>query len=218
MAPALLGLAVMQINTLADSLIAWGFAGATIGEPIGWLGGTISYPMQQGAAASTYFAQRLYQFPVGVLGIAVATVIFPLLAGHAAGGRARRLARDLTFGLRLVLFFAVPATAGLMILAEPIVRLVFEHGAFTPDDTARASRVVFWYASGIWAYCTLSVLLRGYYALGRHALPARIGMATVAIHLVLDFLLLWPMAEAGLALATSLAALWQSFFHAARRR
>ncbi|MCP4516437.1 MAG: hypothetical protein GY824_14565, partial [Delftia sp.] len=114
MGPMVLGLMITQINTLLDSLIAWGLAQAPEGPShIAWLGG-VAYPMQQGAAASVYYGERLYQFPLGLLGIAVATSIFPLLSRHAARGDRRQLGADLTLGLRLVLFLGIPASLGLI--------------------------------------------------------------------------------------------------------
>ena len=161
MGPMLLGLAVTQINTLLDSLIAWGLAAAPEGpEQIAWLGGAVRYPMEQGAAAAIYFGERLYQFPLGILGLAVATAIFPLLSRHAARGDRRRLGADLTLGLRLVVFLGVPAGMGLILLAEPLARLLFERGQFTAHDTERAARMITCYAGGVWAYCALPVIVR----------------------------------------------------------
>ena len=141
MAPTTLGLAVTQINTLSDSLIARGFS-ATPGGPttIGWLGGA-AYPLKQGAAAAVWYGERVYQHPLGLLGIAVATVIFPLLSQLTPSPDGRdRVGSDLTLGLRLVLFGGVPAAAGLFLLAEPLARLLFERQNFTAADTTRAPR------------------------------------------------------------------------------
>lgn len=208
MAPMVLGLAVTQINTLLDSLIAWGMAPAGEGpEQIVWLGGRIRYPLEQGAAAALFFGERLYQFPVGVLGIAVAASIFPLLSRHAARGDRAALGADLTLGLQLVLFLAVPAGVGLWMLAEPLARLLFEHGHFTPEDTARTARTISCYALGVWAFCALPVIVRGYYALGNYLTTAKVAVGVVAANFTLNLLLIWtPLREAGLALATSLSA------------
>ena len=206
MGPMVLGLMITQINTLLDSLIAWGLAQTPEGPSrITWLGG-VPYPMQQGAAAAVYYGERLYQFPLGLLGIAVATAIFPLLSRHAARGDRRQLGADLTLGLRLVLFLGIPASLGLIVLAEPLARLLFERGQFTADDTARTARMIACYASGVWAYCGLPVLVRGYYSLGDRVSPMKIGSLVVCMNLSLNLLLIWPLAEAGLAVATSVSA------------
>ena len=207
MGPMVLGLAITQINTLSDSLIAWGMAAVPGGpERIAWLGGVARYPMEQGAVAAIYYGARLYQFPLGVLGLAVATAIFPLLSRHAARGDHGKLGADMTLGLRLVLFLGIPAGVGLILLAEPLARLLFERGRFTADDTARTARMIATYASGVWAYCALPVLVRGYYALSDRTTPVRVGLAVVGVNLALNLVLIWPFAEAGLAVATSVAA------------
>jgi len=207
MGPMVLGLAVTQVNTLLDSLIAWGLSAAPDGpQRIAWLGGAVEYPMQQGATAAIYYGERLYQFPLGILGLAVATAIFPLLSRHAAHGRHERLGADLTLGLRLVLCLGVPAGVGLMLLGEPLARLIFEHGRFSANDAARAAGMITCYAGGVWAYCALPVVVRGFYALGDRSTPVRVGLLTVGLNLALNLALIWPLAERGLAVATAVAA------------
>ncbi|MCL4195800.1 MAG: murein biosynthesis integral membrane protein MurJ, partial [Thermoguttaceae bacterium] len=204
--PMVLGLAITQINTLLDSLLAWGLS-TSPGEErtIAWLGG-ISYPMQQGAAAAVYYGERLYQFPLGMLGVAVATAIFPLLSRHAARGDRRQLAADLTLGLRLVVFLGLPASAGLILLAAPLAQALFEHGEFTAEDTRRTASMIAWYATGVWAYCAVPVVVRGYYAMADRATPVKVGLATVGFNVLLNAVSIWPLAEKGLAISTSLAA------------
>jgi putative peptidoglycan lipid II flippase len=205
MIPTTLALTVTQLNTLADSLVAWILAAPRgSGRTIPWLG--VEYPMEQGAAAALYFGERLYQFPLGMIGIAVATVVFPLLARHTARGDLAAVGEDLTRGLRLVFVVAVPSAVGLVILAEPIARLMFERGQFTAADTARTARIIAVYGSGVWAYCALPVLVRGFYALGDRATPLRIALGAVALNLTLDLSLIWWLAEAGLAAATVVSA------------
>jgi putative peptidoglycan lipid II flippase len=206
LAPLAAGYAVTQVNTLVDSLIAWGLA-APPGSPaaIPWWPGQ-RYPLEAGAASAVYFGERFYQLPLGLVGIAVATVIFPLLARHAARQDRVAVGRDLALGLRLVWFVALPAGAGLMLLAAPLTRLLFERGEFAAADTARAARLIFWYCSGVWAYCAAPVLIRGCYALGERLIPIRAALAAMAVNLVLNLLLVWPLAERGLALSTALAA------------
>lgn len=209
LAPMLAGLAVTQINTFLDSLIAWGLA-APVGpdgpQPIGWLAGAVRYPLDQGAAAAIYYGERLYHFPLGVLGLAVAAGIFPLLSRHAARGERPKLAADLTLGLRLVVCLGVPAGVGLILLANPLARLLFEHGQFTRDDTVRAARMIACYGAGVWSFCALPVVIRGFYALGDCGTPARIAAGIVGLNLTLNLSLIWPLAEAGLAVATSISA------------
>jgi len=99
---------------------------------------------------------------------------------------------------------------GLIVLAEPLARLLFERGNFTPHDTARAARMIACYAGGVWAYCALPVVIRGFYALGDRITPVRVGGTVVALNLGLNLALIWPLAEAGLAVATSASAAVQA--------
>lgn len=210
MGPMVVGLAVTQLNTFFDSLLAWGLAAPADGsETIAWLGGSISYPLKQGAAAAIYYGERLYQFPLGLLGMAVATVIFPALSRHAARGQHDRLGEDLTLGLRLVLFLGIPAGAGLVLISEPLARLLFEHGEFTAEDATRVARMISGYGIGVWAYCAVPVVVRGYYALGDQKTPLQAGIAAMVTNLALNLALIWPLAEAGLALSTSFSATLQ---------
>jgi putative peptidoglycan lipid II flippase len=205
--PVALGLAVTQLNTLADSLIAWIFsAPSETTQPIWWLGDRVDYPMQTGAAAAIYYGERFYQLPVGLLGVAIATVIYPLLSRHAAGNALRELTDDLSLGLRLVTFTALPASVGMILVAAPATRVLFERGAFTAHDAQRAAAMIACYASGVLAYCALPVLVRGFYAVGRAATPAKLGLIAVGVNLVLNFTLIWPLAERGLAISTAIAA------------
>jgi putative peptidoglycan lipid II flippase len=206
MIPTTLALAVTQLNTLSDSIVAWALAAPVDGpQTISWLG-NVRYPMEQGAAATIYFGERLYQFPLGLIGIAVATVVFPLLSKHCSRGDRAALAADLTFGLRLTLWAAVPSAVGLVVLAQPITRLLFQHGQFTVNDTLRAARMIAMYGAGVWAYCALPVLVRGFYAADDRQTPLRVALVTVALNLALDFTLIWPLAEVGLAAATVISA------------
>jgi putative peptidoglycan lipid II flippase len=209
MAPTFIGLAILQINTFVNSLIAWGLAAVKDGpQTISWLGG-VRYPIQQGAVAALYYGERLCDYPLGIVGLPVAVAVFPLLCRHAARGNHRQLGADMTLGLRLVLCLSVPAGVGLMLLAEPIARLLFERGNFHPEDTVRVAWMVDCYAAGIWANCALPVLVRGFYALNDYATPVRVGAWMVGLNLVLNLTLIWPLAEAGLAISTTAAAVVQ---------
>jgi putative peptidoglycan lipid II flippase len=205
--PSLFGLAVTQLNTLADVLLAWGLSATPGGRPtVAWLGDAVRYPMSQGAAAAIYYGERLYQFPLGILGVTVATVIFPALSRHATRRDHAALGADLTLGLRLAWFMALPGSLGLVLLAHPIAQLLFQHGEFTADDAVRTARMIACYGAGVWAYCALPLLIRGFYAIGDRSVPVRVGIAVVALNLTLDLLLVWPLGAAGLAIATALSA------------
>jgi putative peptidoglycan lipid II flippase len=210
MLPVVLGLSITQINTFADSLIAWGFS-----HPVGnaqavmpfW--GSPRYPLEAGAVSALYYGERMYQFPLGVFGVALGTAIFPLLAHHAARGEMENLRQDLSLGMRLVLVIGVPASAALVWLAHPIARCLFERGEFTPADTIRTAQIIAAYGCGVWAYCGLLILQRGCYAVGDRATPLKLGLLSVALNLVLNLTLIWFIAEKGLAVSTSLCAMLQ---------
>jgi putative peptidoglycan lipid II flippase len=203
------GLAITQLNTLMDSLIAWTFAASPgEGRTISWLGG-VAYPLETGAASAIHFGERFYQLPLGVMGLAIATAIFPQLARHAASHDHRQLGADLTFGLRLTFFLGVPATVGMMLIAQPMAVLIYQHGEFSSTDALRTGRMISTYASAIWAFCAIPVAARGFYALGEQRVPVRIGVLVVVVNLLLDLTLIWWLGEVALALSTSLAGILQ---------
>ncbi|MCG8583130.1 MAG: murein biosynthesis integral membrane protein MurJ, partial [Pirellulales bacterium] len=206
MMPTMFGLAVTQINTFVDSMMAWALTRDPNGPvTIAWLGDA-EHPVRQGAAAAIYYSERLYYFPLGLVGLAVATVIFPTLSRHAARGDHQQLGIDLVNGMRLVSYLAIPAAVGLVMLGEPIARLLYQRGEFTANDTTRTAQMIACYAIGVPAFCALPVLLRGYYAMHDFATPVRVGIFVVGLNFVLNAVLVWPLAEQGLALATAAAA------------
>jgi putative peptidoglycan lipid II flippase len=201
--PMILGLGVLQLNTLLDGFIAsWPtMFGPTI------LG--VDYPLAEGSMAKLSWAQRLYEFPLGVFGIAVATAIFPALARLA--GDSVAFAQTLRRGVRLVIFIGLPASAGLMLVAEPLSAVVLQGRAFTPADTRATAWILLGYAPAVWAYSLNQVLVRGFYARGDSMTPVRIAMGLVALNLVLNVTLIWtPLGTAGLAWSTAICAMLQT--------
>ncbi len=170
---------------------------------------TSAYPLHAGATAALYYAERFYQLPVGLLGVAAATVIFPQLSRHAARGDRQALATDLSAGLRLVVCLSLPAAVGLALLAEPLARLVLAHGVFNESDVLRTAATTRAYAAGIAAYCALPLVLRGFYAVGDARRPLKAGGLALAINTLVDLALAWPLGEAGLAWATAASSLVQ---------
>ena len=213
MLPMLIGLAVFQINAFMDSLIAFGLSSRP-GGPTHFhaLGYAIHYPMHSGAVAGLQWAQRLYQFPLGVFGIAIATAIFPALAaavGPDADRPTDQFAPILRQGLRLTVFIGLPASVGLILLRLPLSRLVYERGAFTLDDARLVATILAGYATSIWAYSMTHVLTRGFYALKDSRTPLRISLVMVGFNLTLNAVLIWPLGAAGLAWSTAISAMGQ---------
>lgn len=201
--PMFIGLGVLQISTFIDGLIA--SYPTTIGPTI--FG--IPFPLEQGAQSSLSFAQRLYEFPLGVFGIAIATAIFPALSrnAHNHDGFVDILRR----GLRLTVFIGLPASIGLMLVRDPLTAVVFQGGDFTIDDTQRVSRVLLGYAPAIWAYSMTHVLTRAFFARSDSMTPVKIAIGVVSLNLVLNCILIWtPLKEAGLAWSTAMCAMVQA--------
>ncbi len=209
MIPIALALAVTQINTLVDSLLAVTLAGPPDARlSLGWFG-EFRYPLETGAAAAMYYGERFSQLPVGIVGIAIATVLYPALARHASRGDRPRLGADLSFGLRWVCFLAIPAGIGLMLVAGPLMEALFVRGAFTRHDAQRAAAMIACYASAAWAYCALPILARGFYSLEDRVTPLRVGVLAVATDIAASLVLIGPFAERALALSTAVAAIVQ---------
>ncbi len=197
--PVLIGMGTLQINAFIDTLLAaW---------PL-WVGPTllgVAYPMDEASASVVAFTQRLYQFPLGVFGIAVATAVFPLLAHHHDSPE--DFARILRRGLRLSLFIGLPASIGLALVRHDLVATLFSGGnGLQPPHLARSTAVLLGFAPGVWAYSLNHVFTRAFYARGDTRTPMRVAIAMVALNLALNLLLIWRLREAGLAWATSTSA------------
>lgn len=198
--PVMVGLGTLQLNAFVDMLIAmW---------PI-WVGPTVlgfAYPLDASSNGILALTQRLYQFPLGVFGIAVATAVFPLLAKHA--DEPEHFLQTLRRGLRLSLFIGLPASVGLILVREPITYTFFGGGrsGFSDEGVARSAAVLLGHASGIWAYSLNHVFTRAFYAKGDTRTPMKVALWMVALNLSLNLGLIWPYREAGLAWATSISA------------
>lgn len=198
--PVLLGLGTLQLSGLTDMLIAmW---------PI-WVGPTVlglAYPLDGASNAIIASSQKLYQFPLGVFGIAVAAAVFPMLS--RAADEPARFEGILRRGLRLSFFIGLPASAGLLLVRDEVTMTLFGGGAsgFSPDGVARAAAVVLGFAPAVWVYSVNHVLTRAYYARGDTTTPMRVAVGAVGLNLLLNLALMWPLREAGLAAATALSA------------
>lgn len=202
--PAMLGLGTLQLNTMLDMVIAmW---------PV-WVGPTMfgrPTPLDDASNAILSYTQTVYQFPLGVFGIAVATAVFPLLASSARDKDA--FAGHLRRGVRLSLFIGLPASLGLVLVRHDTVATIFGGGerSFSPEGLARSALVLGMFAPGVWAYSLNHVLTRAYYAVGNTKTPMRIAIASVVTNLSLNLVLIWSLREAGMALATTVSALLQT--------
>jgi putative peptidoglycan lipid II flippase len=207
--PQIFGLMSLQLNILFAIGIAWLFSGQ-VGVPIRWLCGLVVYPLRVGATSAIYYSERVFDFPQGLIGMAIATVIYPLLSRHASRRDFRMFGEDLSIGVRILIAFSIPAAAGLMIMSERISHLLFQRGAFTPDDMFRTADMIFWFGAGVWAFCLTPVIVRAFYLLGDIWTPFWVGLIGVVINLLLDLTLIWVLHERAFAIAVSISAAIQA--------
>nr|VFJ43749.1 MAG: putative peptidoglycan lipid II flippase [Candidatus Kentron sp. DK] len=184
--PALFGVSVSQINLLFDTLLA----SFLVTGSVSWL----------------YYSDRLMEFPLGVFGIALATAILPSLSRKYAEGSAARFSETLDWALRLTLLIAFPAAVGLAVLAGPMLTTLFQYGAFGERDIEMASLSLIAYALGLVGFVCIKVLAPGFYARQDTKTPVRIGIIAMVANMVFNLILVFPLAHAGLALATTLSA------------
>jgi putative peptidoglycan lipid II flippase len=168
-----------------------------------------------GSLSWLYYSDRLVEFPLGLLGVAIGTVILPHLSRHHAGEDNQAFSLALDWALRLVLLIGLPATLGLMLLAEPLVYTLFQYEHFSTHDAAMAARSLMAYSLGLPGFLAIKVLLPAFSARQDLATPARYGVYAVAANLLSSLLLVFVLApegwaHAGLALATSISALFQA--------
>jgi putative peptidoglycan lipid II flippase len=172
----------------------------------------IGLSLNDSAAQVLNLATRVMELPIGVFAAAIATVVFPLIARHAARQDWTALAHDYHKGLRLVLIINVPAAAGLALLSEPITRLLFQRGAFTAADTAQMTPILAVYALGLPFLSFTTVALRGFYSLKDTGTPVRAAAVSFVVNVVLSIVLMKWLSTVGLALAGNLAVLAQALF------
>lgn len=190
MAPGLWGVAVYQFNLLVAQLLAM------------WI--------DDHAAAALFLSNRLMELPIGVFAIAISTVVFPAIARHAAAGDLAAMGEDYRQGIRLILLVNLPAAVGLALLAEPIVRLLFERGAFTATATALTAPLLAWFAIGMPFFAVISLMTRAFYARKDTRTPVRAATASFLVNLVLSLVLIRPLGAIGLVLSSTAAVIVQA--------
>ncbi len=187
MVPGTVGLAAVQINQFINTVLATGE-------------GT-------GAVSWLNYAFRLMYLPIGLFGASIATAAVPTLAGFAAREDHAGLRATISSGLRLMLMLNVPATVGLIVLAQPIVSVIFERGAFTPADTVATASALGFYAPGLLGYSTVKIASPTFYALRDSRTPVLVSVLSVICNVVLNLTLVTVLGYRGLALGTALSAL-----------
>lgn len=207
MLPMMLGLSAVQLNAYLDTQIAWWLSpeGHDHHATFDLLGWTIHTPMESGAVGILSVAQRLYLLPVGIFGVSMATAIFPQMAKAVTAQDMPELRRLLIVGLRKTLFISLPASIGMMLVARPLISVIY-----TADGIDRSTWTAIWFCAGIWAFEAQMVILRAFYALSDRLTPMKVAVAMVLLNFGLNLTLVWFLQEGGIALSTTLSAIVQS--------
>ena len=207
MAPAIFGVSVSQINLLLDTVLATFLPTGSVS----WL----------------YYSDRLAELPLGVFGVAIATVILPNLSRHHAAESTAAYSQTLEWAIKMVLLVAIPAAAALILLAQPILVALFFYGdVMTARDMQMATFSLQAYSLGVVAFMLIKVLAPGFFARQDMRTPVRIGIVAMASNMLLNLVFLvplhlyWQIGHVGLALATSVSAYLNAalLFHQLRRR
>jgi putative peptidoglycan lipid II flippase len=188
MAPGLVGAGVTQLNLAVDVIIA--------------------SLLPAGTVSVLYYADRVQQLPLGVIGTAVGTAMLPLLSRQVRAGEAGAAISTLNRAIEYALFLTLPAAVALIVSAWPVMSVLFGRGAFSPDSVVRSSQALEAYAVGLPAFVLVKVLAPGFFARGDTATPVKIGVAAVALNLAMNVAFMVPLKHMGPALATSLAAVF----------
>ena len=186
MIPALFGVSVSQINLLFDTFIA-------------------SF-LQTGSISWLYYSDRLLEFPLGLFGIAIATVILPALSRKHVDAHSEGFAHTMDWGVRMVTLLGIPAMLGLMVLAKPMLMVLFMRGEFSPQDVHQASLSLLAYASGLLNFMLIKVLAPGYYSRQDTKTPVKYGIIAMVTNMVFNAIFAYFYGYVGLAIATALAA------------
>ncbi|MBU4375929.1 MAG: murein biosynthesis integral membrane protein MurJ [Candidatus Omnitrophica bacterium] len=186
--PRMMGAGIYEVNVIVNRILA-----------------SLDFITGKGAVAALYYGNRLFQLPLAVFGISLATAALPTMSFHAAAKDMEKLKETISFSLRTMLFFTVPAAVGLMVLSKPIVKVLFERGEFDSYATLITSGVLLCYSIGLVAYGGMRILVSVFYSMHDTVTPLKVSFYTLFCNIALNLTLMWPLKAAGLALATSIA-------------
>jgi putative peptidoglycan lipid II flippase len=186
MAPATFGVSISQLSLLINTI----FASFLVSGSVSWL----------------YYADRLMEFPAGVLGVALGTILLPSLSKYHASADHHEYSRLLDWGLRLTILLAVPSAVALALLAVPLITALFHYGRFTVEDAWMTRQAVVAYSIGLVGMILVKILAPGFYARQNIATPVKIGIVTLAATQLMNLAFIVPLRHAGLALAIGLGA------------
>jgi putative peptidoglycan lipid II flippase len=183
--PILIGSAVGKVSIFVDQTLA-----STLGE---------------GAVSALSYSEKLFQLPLGLFVAGITIPIFPLLSEHVAAHQPERLKSTLNFGMRVIAFAMIPASVGLIVLRTPIIALLFQHGAFTAEDTAQTGWALLFYSIGLYSYAGRDTLTRVFYAYHDTRTPVKISVIAVVVNIAVSATLMFFIGVGGLALGTTVA-------------
>jgi putative peptidoglycan lipid II flippase len=186
--PAVLGVAVYHLDVFVSTVLA--------------------SLLEEGSVSYLYYASRFFEFPQGIFVISVATVVFPSLSRYGAEGDMEGFKTGLSLALRLVFFITIPATIGLIILRVPLIKIFFQRGVFDEQTTWATAQALLYYSLGLWSVAGARIMVQAYYSLKDTKTPALLAFVTFLINLCLSIILMGPLSYRGLALANSLASVF----------
>jgi putative peptidoglycan lipid II flippase len=198
----------LQVNALMDKIIAKWLTFTAAAPTVNLLGWELTKPLEAGAVTWVSFGERLYQFPLGVLAVALATAVFPLFSRHVARGDTEGLRDSVNRAIRLAVFEGLPSGVGLLLLAGPMAQAIFARRAFSAYDAAETAHLVRVYGLGMWAFCAQHILLRAFYAMRDTRTPLKVALVVVVLNFALNLLLIWrpTIRHAAFGLSTSITA------------
>ena len=171
-----------------------------------WIGTILASLLPGGAISYLYYADRVTQLPLGVVGVAVGVALLPLLTRHLRAGRIDEAHDSQNRAVEFSLLLTLPATAALLVIAEPIVAVLFERGAFGPADSVATAHALAAFAAGLPAYVLIKALSPGFFAREDTVTPMKIAVASLIANSALSAILMWPFGHVGIAVATAVAA------------
>ncbi len=189
--PRIIGSCIYQINILVDTVLA-----------------SLAFIVGSGGIAALYFANRVTQFPLAIFGISLAQAVLPTFSIQALEKNLNKFKDTLSFSLRNIFFITIPASVGLIVLRRPIISTLFERGEFCFESTQITSYALLFYAIGLFAYAGIKILVSGFYSMNDTATPVKIAGMSLIINITLNLILMWPLKIGGLALATSISAIF----------
>ncbi len=186
MGPAVFGVSIAQISLIINTI----FASFLVAGSVSWM----------------YYADRLMEFPTGILGVAISTILLPSLSKCHANGDTAEYSKLLDWGLRLTIMLALPSAIALGMISVPLLSTFFQHGAFSPHDVQMSSRALIGYSVGLLGLILVKILAPGFYARQNIKTPVKIGIVTLIATQAMNALFIQSLAHAGLALSIGLGA------------